>query len=358
MDEEFIKLISDFQKIPKIKRTFMEISGYPHYENVCSNILEFFFDTKNEHNLKDLFIKSLLQAIDPNQDIHNEIEEVKVEREVYTENNKRIDLVLETDELVIGIENKIFASLYNDLNDYSVTIDAKREGTKKVAIKIVLSLKEIDPTQITSGFQNIIYKDFFYNIKKNLGDYILEGDNDYILHLKEFIITLLNQNGETMVNKEMYQFCEKNFNRIQELLLEFNKFKGLVLQKINHLKESIDVGIPVRNSIKEWIFDKNCLVFDYEIQDNNDKYFISIDTYLHPVDGWEIQLFGRDGDSINYLNEFMCTTILSPPFQNYTKNKDRRIIIGIYSINNFKEVKSTLIDLLKSIEEYKIKQEN
>ena len=46
------KLLVDFQRIPKRKRnrTFMEISGYPHYENVCNNILKFNINPKNEHN--------------------------------------------------------------------------------------------------------------------------------------------------------------------------------------------------------------------------------------------------------------------------------------------------------------------
>ena len=49
------KLLIDFKSIPQYKRTktFMEISGYPHYENVCSNILSFYLNPANEHGLKD-----------------------------------------------------------------------------------------------------------------------------------------------------------------------------------------------------------------------------------------------------------------------------------------------------------------
>ena len=61
MNTDFTKILIDFKSIPKHKRTrtFMEISGYPHYENVCSNILKFYLDTKNEHGLKNLVLNSL-----------------------------------------------------------------------------------------------------------------------------------------------------------------------------------------------------------------------------------------------------------------------------------------------------------
>ena len=39
------RILEEFKKIvlkPKRKETFMTISGYPHYENVVSNILKFF----------------------------------------------------------------------------------------------------------------------------------------------------------------------------------------------------------------------------------------------------------------------------------------------------------------------------
>lgn len=34
-----------YKKIPIKEKTFMDVSGYPHYENVCSNILAFYFNS-------------------------------------------------------------------------------------------------------------------------------------------------------------------------------------------------------------------------------------------------------------------------------------------------------------------------
>ena len=51
--ENLLKEASNIvEKIPIKEKTFMDISGYPYYENVCSNILAFYFKPKEEHKLK------------------------------------------------------------------------------------------------------------------------------------------------------------------------------------------------------------------------------------------------------------------------------------------------------------------
>ena len=63
----FDKLLLEFQSIArnqdKSDETFFEICGFPHYENVISNVLTFFFDDQNPHNLNGLLIKSLLESL-------------------------------------------------------------------------------------------------------------------------------------------------------------------------------------------------------------------------------------------------------------------------------------------------------
>ena len=98
-----------YSKIPVKEKTFMDVSGYPHYENVCSNILAFYFNTIEEHNMNNLVINSLIKVLKNNNINIEPIKEndiVKVSREYTTLKGNRIDIVLENDNLVIGIENK------------------------------------------------------------------------------------------------------------------------------------------------------------------------------------------------------------------------------------------------------------
>ena len=100
-----------FAEIPEL--TFLDIAGYPRYENVISNILLFLFNDKI-HSFGNLWIKSLLECyrnisgLDMNLDIINVN---YADREVSTKDNKRIDLVIETNKYLILIENKIDAAI-------------------------------------------------------------------------------------------------------------------------------------------------------------------------------------------------------------------------------------------------------
>ena len=62
---------------------------------------------------------------------------VQINREVSTQKGGSLDIVIETDTQIIGIENKIQAPLDNDLADYSATLDEWAGSNQLDAIKII-----------------------------------------------------------------------------------------------------------------------------------------------------------------------------------------------------------------------------
>ncbi len=46
---EVLSEFKDLDPIPKYFPTIFEISGYPHYEDVISNVLRFFINPDHEH---------------------------------------------------------------------------------------------------------------------------------------------------------------------------------------------------------------------------------------------------------------------------------------------------------------------
>lgn len=50
---DFANLLLNFEVLPEVPktRTFMKVSGYPHYENASTNLLAFYFDPEEEHGL-------------------------------------------------------------------------------------------------------------------------------------------------------------------------------------------------------------------------------------------------------------------------------------------------------------------
>ncbi len=120
MNEALEALLDDFGRLPaRVERppTFMEIAGYPHYENVCSNVLAFYLDPQQPHGLGTLLLDALARAggiASPDEGIGGN---VSVEREVITDAGNRIDIVIESDAHAIVIENKIRAAVSNPFAD-------------------------------------------------------------------------------------------------------------------------------------------------------------------------------------------------------------------------------------------------
>lgn len=268
----FKKLVSDFNRIHKINErlpTFMEISRYPHFENVCSNILSFYFDTTQSHKLNDLVLKSLLECTSFQFENYPPIVTKNCHREYCTPDNKRIDLVIEGEDVVVAIENKIFHWLNNDLGIYEQTI-VNHFSQCKNKIFIVLSIKK----EITTGsFVSITYEAFFKRLKQNLGDYAVNANNQYVIYLLDFIKTIENHYKMEYTNKEMFDFIISNNDTINDI----NQQKNILQNKLNILVWQISENISLETTnVKKWIWEKNTIVFDFSF----DNITISVDVTI------------------------------------------------------------------------------
>ena len=189
---------------PPEDRTIFDISRYPHYEEVISNWYAFFFDPVAEHSLGDLFLQSLVEIInEDNEHRKFSLEDCRVKREFQTEKGGFIDLMLykqsedsENYETAIIIENKIYAGVNNDLHDYYDSVKSDQK------VGVVISLKKIKvlPHQ---KFLNITHEELGA-IQRNLGKYVVSAR--YILYLQDFILNL-----EQMTRPEKMQYSIKYY---------------------------------------------------------------------------------------------------------------------------------------------------
>lgn len=359
MQTDFTQILLEFKSIPqyKRKRTFMEISGYPHYENVCSNILKFYLDPTNEHGLKDLILNSLIQIIDKDFKFDTDFEKIEIHREYKTINDNRLDLVILTENYVVGIENKIFHHLHNDLSDYKSTIDSLCYNSRK-PIYIVLSLNKLSLQEdiektIINSFINVTFEQVFNKIKRNIGQYLNTSNITYINHLTDFIKSIENLTPKTMENKALWAFFNNNAETIQRLTDSFNEYKNLLFQKIYLLNDAISTQECAPLADKKWIYkEPNLLVLvqDYTI---NSKFKLAVDTTIN-VNGWQIHIFGRNSQSSDFIFNVMCqaNNFLPEPYENYEKGE--RLIYQRFKTNvDISIVTKALTDLLERIENYK-----
>lgn len=302
-------LLSEFAKVPQKtkEKSFISICGFPSMEKVSSNILAFFLDTHKEHNLKNLFVKSLLESVGLNADEYPE--DFESETEVYTKNGKYIDLLLRNEKRNIVIENKIYAKLYNPLNDYYET--ASEEG-KEEPIGIVLSLfpiEESKKTEISEKFYFVTYQDFFNKVKENIGNYLEKANQKYIPFLQDYFDNIWNlERGENMdIDKEFFEFLREHEADTEKFAGKIEKFRKYLRKKVTDINQSLEGKIKGKN-VKIWPYRENQHLFDTAVVDYYPNYpnkdvDVAIDSRL-TLNGWKFFLWIR-ADKSNRLDDYI-----------------------------------------------------
>lgn len=341
----FEKLLKNFQKIPPFQApppTFMEVAGFPHYENVCSNILAFYFDPTQPHGFGDLMLKALLSALGE-AELTNEMGVVtNIQREEPTEDGKRIDLVITTDNAVIAIENKIYAGVYNDLDCYSAHVERKYSSCQ-IKKKLVLSLHSID-NQLAGGFVNVIYENLIACLAKFLGEYAIKADTKYLTHLIDFVETLKRLKRMINVDPEVLNFFKNNREQIEDLLDADKQIKNLIWEKVTQLRASLETPPP---HVRQWIYHKDDLVHDFTLG----NVVVAVDTSIQ-LDGISIVIWVRKGNVNNkeFLSSLSFFQSNNMKLENWEDDKYRAVFKKDMPFETPVEaLRNVLQDILKEI---------
>ncbi len=230
------QLVSNFNELRIKERngaTFLEIARAPHLENVWSNILAFFIDPNREHHLSDLLLKSIFETTNTPIALTS-LTGIKVQTEYYTHKGNRIDIVIKAENFILGIENKVGAALYNDLEDYAATIEAIAKIQKLPTYKIVLSKHK---NETSNGFINLVYTDLIKKIKENIGSYTDYADSKYLIFFLDFLKNIENNiNASNMdENLELITFLQNNVEKVNKVLEYHNKFSSEFVIKLNNI---------------------------------------------------------------------------------------------------------------------------
>lgn len=234
--EEYFKSILDYSLLDHIKEskpTFINISGYPNHENVVSNIYQFFLSDKY-HGMGKLFVSALDDCIE-GYDIS--FHDYQVKREVITDNGGRIDLTIEQVESdgsvskAILIENKIFHTVGNDLNDYYNSFSKVEDK-----LLILLTLKEVP---VNFPFINITHNKWIQKVKQRLGSIISSADLKYLSLLQDFI-QQIQFFYEKSIDMDSIKYLFENGEKIDQL-------KTLESKGANYIAEEIGKSIVATN---------------------------------------------------------------------------------------------------------------
>lgn len=292
--ETLQQLITTFEKLPirtKHEATLLQIAGFPQLENVASNILAFYFDPQREHGLGQLFLSSLLSIIAP--EISAEASYVHVEREHATAFNKRIDIVIQTDIMVIGIENKLYHSAINPFGEYRRHLTEMGQGRTRYGVLLCLDLPK-DGVDLDI-FLPLLHTQFLDVVVQKLPMYVDQAREPYISFLHDFIRTIKGHGRITYMNLDVLEFLQKNRTSIEQLLIEVEKLRDDMKYKIKQVETFIDTSIVSLPIIKGYFKEDNRLFYllVYRIQ-LSEPLGLQININLSP-DGWRINLLNYKG---------------------------------------------------------------
>ena len=300
--DEIKDLINSCPDKKKKDSTLLEISGFPHYENVCSNILSFFFGSDNEHGLGTFLLDSLINVGSLRESFGNNAGAPSYS-EAYREKNTgkgRIDIVIETDKFVIGIENKIDASIGNDFGDYEAFLKnwSKRKKVKYLG-SIFMSLKPPDIS--VEPFKAVLYSEFFQEVKNKIGAAALKANIKYLIFFLDFMESIQRRCEVEHMDKEILEYLEKNGGKIDKVIAILSDVKNDFIKRNKDLTDRLK-AFADRNSLEINSWGGNhkyemvhVLYFNFPVSSNG---IIAIDVTCLPM-GWELTVFFRGNDERN-----------------------------------------------------------
>ncbi len=198
----------------------------------------FYFDTREEHRLGDLFISTLIQMLQETEVGKQKnfafANDLSTKTEFPTKKGGRIDLLLTDDLNSIIIENKVYHTLNNDLEDYWNTV----KGAVENKIGIVLSLFPLNNTR-HSHFINITHPVFLKRVIANSGNYLLEANDKYVVFLKDLVQNIINMSTSIM-NKADLEFYFGNQKRINEIASFKHRVKTHILSEVEKVPAQLD----------------------------------------------------------------------------------------------------------------------
>ena len=334
------------------EQTYMQVSGYSHYENVCSNLLQFFLNSKETHGFGELFVKSLFECVSlSGASIDCSVD--AVDREYSTGRNKRIDIVFETETHIVGIENKIYSPVNNDLLDYKKCIDKIAVEKKKVPVCILLCIDDDSGTVNKTAFVSVKYSEFISKIKVNIGTYLTTATTKWIVFLNDFIKTLEDlHREESKLEKELLAFFSENWEDVEKLITTQSKLDKFLKDKVKRVSEIISASDLSFTEPTVWAVKRNyCAECYFEFSDSKQNVGkIEVGAYID-TDAWYIILCF---DTISYRDKYAKylkkAKVKSDIFEKIYDYKDSYLQLGEYDIyESEKVIADKLMDVFRIV---------
>lgn len=217
----FEQLLAEFNQLEPVEvaePTIFSIGSKGYYENPTTDILAFFFDNNGYHQLGDTALKALLHCLpEEYHSLDSSLIETP-EREVKTQAGKRIDLLLESSNWALVLENKIYHHQINPFDDYERFIQEERNQTRFEGKQVIFAVLSPAGEVLPTGWHGISYPELITALKYELTEQFLSQPiNKWTLLLREFTLHLESLMSQPSVNQHAVDFVLNNLSTINEI---------------------------------------------------------------------------------------------------------------------------------------------
>ncbi len=263
--QELLNLFLRYLQIPEPSLrppSFLDIVHRGRDENMLSNILAYFAQSTNPHGFGCLLANAFLHLVAPQK---NQTTQADVLRE-YATGHGRLDLVIRTDDATIGIEHKIDAGLYNDLEDYRNTLLA---DFGEPVYCMVLSVKDMQTGN--PHWISVTYNQLWQQVRSQLGLCLNSHNLRHLPQLMSVIEHTEQLNMNTDLN-EKERFLLENYAQFRQMASAVNNLEYKFLYKAQQVYElyvqAVEADEVLRSQIRCWYYRKSfpdgCLVFEFD----------------------------------------------------------------------------------------------
>lgn len=220
--ENLKNLLSEVGKFvhPSKERTLFSLGGRGYYENPASDMLAFFLNPNEEHGFKSLFLTTFFECmgVDASREV---FDGAWVRREVGTENDKWIDLLIIGSEWVLVIENKVRHIQNNPFESYE-------KHVKPLGKRTYFAILSPDGKSQREGWKGVSYKNFLEALRRRFTEAMFEIPySKWQVFAREFILHMQNELYNPIMTENEADFVEKNAEQIaqvKKLDLQYRQF--------------------------------------------------------------------------------------------------------------------------------------
>lgn len=243
----------------------------------------------------DLLLRALMNCVGISWETM--IHKALVDREVYTTQGGKLDLLLVTDDFIIGVENKIWAVLHNDLDDYGTLIAetaAKANLEPENCHRVVLTVRDLSADERRKAdrahFRVVRFSELIGAVRPLLGHYTRRADFKHLSYFTDLMQTLENLAGAS--KSELTQFLATHAREIEELNRDYLEYRKQLIPEVRRCVEETPLNQFNEEELRYSIWHGTTLVTHVRCSDAHRDQAISVDLATSS-ECWQIVLFSR-----------------------------------------------------------------